>query len=101
MAFELIIEEHVYEDVLKVAEYYDDKVQGLGERFEETLNASLELLSRHPFFAVRYDAIRCYHLPFFPYTVHYHVDEAGRRVIVLAVLHRHKNPDENWLWDKN
>jgi hypothetical protein len=81
------------EDTEQAFHYYEQQQSGLGKQFTAQLQLSLNAIKRNPFFAsVRYDDIRCARVKKFPYLVHYHIDEAGALVTIIAVYSTHREP---------
>jgi toxin ParE1/3/4 len=81
-------------DIACIYGWYEAHQAGLGERFLANVDAVVEVLKRFP---TAYRAIRHGRratLKSFPYSVLYIID--GDSVVVLAVIHSHRNPKE-WL----
>ena len=95
MAFTLVIDPRGIRDVQEAIDYYDEQQAGLGERFEATLNKHLLILQKNPLFRIRYDKVRCLPVGKFPYMVHFTVDETEQFVVIRAVLHTSRDPN-NW-----
>jgi len=82
-------------DIEQAIGYYEDLQEGLGEKFNDSLQVTLNAIRRNALFAsVRYDDIRCAQIKKFPYMVHYHVDNE-QAVTVVAVYSSYKQP----LWE--
>jgi hypothetical protein len=95
MTFNLVINKQVYKD-LDIAIEYHSLAKGLNvlNTFEDAINS----LKINPFFAVRYNNIRC--LPIgqkLPYMLHFTIDEKTKTVYVHALINTSKDPDTNWL----
>ena len=81
------------EDIEQAFNYYEQRQNGLGERFTTQLQLTLNAIKRNPFFAsVRYDNIRCARIKKFPYLVHYHVHEADKLITIIAVYSTYREP---------
>jgi len=91
--YEVIILDGALEDVQEAVDYYESRLEGLGERFEAELNDFFLTLETNPYFEYRYDEVRCVPLKRFPFMVHFIVDRQKREVIVHAVFHTSLNPD--------
>ena len=80
-------------DVESAFTWYEGQRPGLGSQFLAELSATFERVLDGPFMyeelraGVRHAALRR-----FPYAVFFLVD--GERIVVLAVLHTHRNPSE-------
>ena len=86
MAFELIVDPRALQDIQTAIDYYDDKQEGLGKRFDIELDEYLLLLEVNPYFQIRYDHIHCLPLRTFPYMIHFEIDNKKLVVTVVAVL---------------
>jgi len=63
--------------------------------FYKEVKEYVDSLKTNPFYAVKYDEIRCLPLKIFPYTIHFSVYEDDKTIIVRAVFQtsqRPKNP---------
>lgn len=92
-SFTFIFSPVAIENVEQAVDYYEKKQTGLGNRFAEQLQLTLNTVKRNPFFAtVRYDDIRCARIKNFPYMVHYHINEDELLVIIIAVYSTYREP---------
>ena len=81
------------EDIEQAFNYYEQRQNGLGERFTTQLQLTLNAIKRNPFFAsVRYDNIRCARIKKFLYLVHYYVHEADKLITIIAVYSTYREP---------
>ena len=81
------------DDIEQATTYYEGVQFGLGKRFADQLQITLNAINRNPFFAsVRYDDIRCAQIKKFPYLVHYHILENELIITVIAVYATHREP---------
>jgi hypothetical protein len=95
MTFKLDINIRVYNDLDEAIEYHSTaKAKNVLTAFEDAIN----LLKTNPFFAVRYNNIRC--LPIgnkLPYMIHFNINENTKTVHIHALINTDKDPDTNWL----
>lgn len=79
-------------DISEAARRYDRERPELGERFLGELGEFLDRIAASPtrFPLVEEDVRRCA-LGRFPYGIYFSIEESG--VVVMAVLHRRRNPD--------
>lgn len=79
------------EELIQAAEYYESRVEGLGERFLDGIDVAITDISsspeRWPFFLQN---TRKRQMNRFPYTIVYLVDST--RIYVLAVMHQRRRP---------
>ncbi len=84
------------QDIQEAAIWYNSKQKGLGERFTETVRDKVRYICQNPEIAsVRYDDTRMVALDIFPFMLHYTVDNKQKAVIISAVFHTSRNPN-NW-----
>jgi len=85
-------------DVIEIAEWYDSRSEGLGDRFVEEFLTVLDKLAINPFLHCRRDKrknIRWRYLKRFPYRVVFEVIEPDKMVVVATVLHAARH-DREW-----
>lgn len=93
--FVVIFSPIALDDSEQAATYYETIQPGLGKRFLNQLQLTLNAIKRNPFFAsTRYDDIRCARIKKFPYLVHYHINKKEAIVSILAVYSTHQEPFE-------
>jgi len=68
----------------------------LGKRFLTAVKQRFTVIKRNPFFAVKYDQVRCFKVDKFPCLIHYKVEEGPRQVTVVGVLNTSLDPDTHW-----
>ena len=73
--------------------YYDEQLEGLGKRFTYQVKSSINKLSTHPYFQVRYKNIRCAPVSKFPFLIHFSVNDAKKAIEIFAIIHTAKNPE--------
>lgn len=84
-------------DIQDAVYYYESLSPGLGRKFFEEVDTFMQVLTKSPFYQVRYDNVRCLPLKKFPYIIHFRVDEVQRLVRVEAIINCHQNPGTSWL----
>ena len=96
MAFEIIYNPEVQNDIQSAVDWYNKQQAGLGKRFlsatKKHLN-SLKDTANH--YAIRYDDIHCMPIKKFPYMAHYRIDKNNNSVKVEAVFHTSRD-SERW-----
>lgn len=95
--YKIRVEERALLDIQQAFDYYEEQQEGLGIRFNQSVFHSFDVLSRNPFYQVRYDSFRCLPVKKFPYMIHFEVDEVNAAVIVYAIINTHLDPEKNWL----
>ena len=91
MSFQLKTQVEASNDINEIAIWYDEKLDGLGDRFELDLKSALGLLKKIPkSFQVRHAPYRQIHLESFPCSVVYEIED--NLVIVVAVVAQKDDP---------
>lgn len=82
-------------DVRNAASWYDRQQPGLGRRFTHAIRSKLILIGENPYlYAVRYRKTRTALLRYFPFMIHFNINEQQRAVVVLGVWHTSQDPDK-------
>ena len=72
-------------------EWYEAQRAGLGEEFDNAINAVLALIEKSPLrFSVVYKDVRRAIVPVFPFRIFYAVEED--RILVTSVFHTSRDP---------
>ena len=95
MAFRILIDEDVRTDIQESIDWYNEQKHGLGKQFYTQVKATINRLKSNPFFQIRYDDVRCLPTKRFPFMIHFTVDESSNKVVIRAVFHTSRDP-ENW-----
>lgn len=79
------------------SKYYNSKSKGLGIKFYKEAKKTVNILTKSPYFQVRYDNIRCLPFKTFPYMIHFELDEKKYIIYIHAIICTLKDPDTQWL----
>ena len=91
MSLPVIIRPDAQVDLLNARDWYDRQRPGLGDVFEEAVEAFLDLIKVLPqLYAVTLRDVRQGKVKKFPYVVYYRV--LANHIEVIAVLHGGRNP---------
>jgi len=75
-------------DIADAKKWYYDQLAGLEKRFAEDVKIAIIRLKINPFVhAIRYKKVRVAHPDIFPYSIHYYIDEAQKRIVVIGITH--------------
>jgi plasmid stabilization system protein ParE len=84
--------DEVRRDIITAKAWYAEQQEGLDERFSAAVkDALLSILKMPSAYAVRYRNVRIAHTKFFPYNIHFYIDEAKAQVVVIGVVHRKRS----------
>ena len=93
--FSFYYHQHAKIDFLDSKNWYENKVLGLGDRFEDELKNKLNWIIENPYMYQKvYRSLRAATLQVFPYSIYYEVGKNSSKILVLAILH-HKRSKQN------
>jgi len=79
-------------EVIAAADWYEERVRGLGSDFLDEIDAAISRISDSPeTFGIVIGRVRQHLLHRFPFGVAYRVEPD--RIFILAVTHLHRDPD--------
>lgn len=92
MRFKVVIEPRALADIQDGIDYYEEQLEGLGERFSTTVDHYLKSISLNPHYQVRYEDYRAIPTGKFPYLIVYYLNEEQETAYVMAVFHTSQDP---------
>jgi toxin ParE1/3/4 len=98
MNWQVVTRPDAENDVIEIAAWYDNRSEGLGDRFIDEFLTVLDELAINPLLHCRRDRrknIRWRYPRSFPYRVIYEIVEREKIVVVAAVLHAAMH-DREW-----
>lgn len=91
MSLPLVYGRRVGRDLADAFAYYEEQLEGLGERFLGAVNSAFDAVERYPEMFTRvHGDVRRTLVSQFPYAVFYRVEP--KRVVVFRVLHTARDP---------
>ncbi|MBW1656382.1 type II toxin-antitoxin system RelE/ParE family toxin [Flavobacterium quisquiliarum] len=94
MIFNVVIEPRAILDIQEAIDYYESKRIGLGEHFYEIVDEYLVILSKNPFFEIRYKDYRALPIRKFPFIIFYFIDEKIKTVYIMSVFNTSLSPSK-------
>ena len=92
MTYRLIIKPYAERDLEEAYVWYNEKQEGLGNRFLEQVERSLQFVEINPQqYQFRYKEVRMTKVNRFPFCLHYTIEEDA--IFVHAVLSTSRNPE--------
>ncbi len=86
-----------FRDIVEAPKYYENQKKGLGLRFRASVKGKLLLIRESPLiYALKYGDVRFALVDFFPYSIHFNVDQQESVIQVHAVLCRYRDPVKFW-----
>lgn len=95
--YKVKINEAAIIDIKKAVKYYETKSIKVSKFFANQVRKSIYIITKNPFFEIRYDNIRCLPLKRFPYMIHFSINEKIKLVEIFGVIHTSLNPDNHWI----
>ena len=91
--YKIIIHKDALQDIQAATDWYNEKFQGLGSRFQKQVKKQINSLKKEPTaFSIRYADVRCMLIKKFPFLVHFTVNTKSHIVEVFAIIHTSRNP---------
>ena len=94
MIFEVVIEPRAILDIQDAVDYYESKQNGLGEHFYQVIDDHIEILTKNPFFQIRYKDYHGFPMKKFPFIIFYFIDEKLKTIYILSVFNTALNPSK-------
>lgn len=95
MKFQIVNAKKVESDLLDIIEYYKDINPKLVKEFISRMKEASSYILNAPFsFQIKYKNVRTLLLKQFPYHIHYLIDEKRNQIVILAVIHSYRNPQD-------
>ena len=92
MKYKIKIEPEALIDIQDSINWYNEQQKDLGKRFYKEVQEYFNSLKTNPFYAIKYDNIRCLPLKVFPYTIHFSINENDKIIIIRAVFQTSQDP---------
>lgn len=94
MNYSFVINPFVKKDISNATSYYKKINKNLAYQFLVRVREGKKLINETPLgFQIKYKNVRTLLLNQFPYHIHYIVNESKMQIIILAIIHAYKNPN--------
>ncbi len=90
MIYKIVIEPRAILEIQDAVDYYDFKQKGLGEYFYQTLEEHIQVLSKTPFFQIKYKDYSSFPIKKFPFLILYFIE--ADTVYIISVFNTSLNP---------
>ncbi len=95
MIYKIVNRPLVTSDILNAVDFYKEINPKLAHQFLLRIKEAIDYIEKSPFsFQIKYNQVRTVLLKQFPYQIHYLVDEERNTVVILAIIHSYRNPDD-------
>jgi plasmid stabilization system protein ParE len=91
--FDVIISSRAQKEITTSWEWYEDRRQGLGDRFLKEVLAKVKIIEDSPErFPIRYKNYRETPIAIFPYLIIYRINKRMKSVYIISIFHTSLNP---------
>ena len=67
--------------------------KGLEKLFADDVKKCISRLQKNPYhYEVKYKQVRTALCTIFPYAIHFYIDEAAQQLVIIAIVHQHRDP---------
>lgn len=95
MSYSFVNRPAVTTDITNATDYYKNINPELAKQFLFRVREAKAYIARSPLgFQVKYNQVRTLLLRQFPYHIHYLIDEPKKVIVILAIIHAYKNPND-------
>ena len=95
MDYKILHKPAVETDIAAALDYYSKMNLKLSRQFMFRFEEAIINITRLPLgFQIKYKEVRTLLLKQFPYHIHYLIDDNKQRIIILAIIHAYKNPND-------
>jgi plasmid stabilization system protein ParE len=92
-----IISTRAQKEIAVSWEWYEERQQGLGDRFVKEIVARLRDIEKNPDkYPTRYKSYKEASLPIFPFILIYRVAKGKKTIRLLSVFHTSRNPKKKY-----
>jgi len=100
MPYRLTYFKEAKNDISEAKIWYHSQQKGLEKRFAEDIKKAVVRLKLNPYaHTIRYKKNRVAHPDVFPYSIHFYVDEAYKRIVIIGIVHNSR--DFNFLKNRD
>ena len=97
MDFDVKISSKAYKEYYNAYEWYEKKLAGLGDRFEDSLARQIGFISRNPLiYASKKLDTREAKIEDFPYLVVYKIIRAEKVILITSIFHTSRSPRKKY-----
>lgn len=91
--FLTIISSKAQKEIAASWTWYEERQQGLGDKFAQAVTDVATAIERHPErYPQRYKTYREANIPLFPYLIIYRINRRKKSVRIVSVFHTARNP---------
>jgi len=95
--YSAILSRRAQKEIIKAWEWYEDRQQGLGDRFLKELKSRIHLIEQYPErYPSRYKSYKETLVPVFPFLIIYRLNKKKKSVRIVSIFHTSLNPKKKY-----
>ncbi len=97
LSFSAILSSRAQKEIAQSWEWYEERQQGLGDRFVNEVSHRIVLIEQNPErYPTRYKFYKETPVPVFPFLIIYRINKKQRSIRVVSVFHTSLNPKRKY-----
>lgn len=97
MGYRVVFHPIAEKEYQEAYQWYEEQLQGLGDRFEETIEVKLGLIISKPLlFPKRRGSFREAKIEVFPYQIVFKIYEKEKTLFIASIYHTSRNPKKKY-----
>jgi hypothetical protein len=93
MEYALLLKDKAVAEIKLAYDWYEEQMDGLGERFLNIVKQNSELILSNPNrFKTTYKNFKEIYLREFPFVIIYFIDQTNAKIVIISVFHCSRNP---------
>lgn len=97
MGFAIQLSAKAYKEYYKAYEWYEERLPGLGDRFEDALERQIDLIANNPLiYANKKVGTRESNVEDFPYLIVYKIIPDKKLILITSIFHTSRNPKRKY-----
>ena len=95
--YNLIFSSRAQKEVTESWNWYEDRQQGLGDRFLKELTECIHIIEQTPTrYPTRFKSYKETPVPVFPFLIIYRIQERKKLIRIVSVFHTFRNPKKKY-----
>ena len=97
MKYSLILRDKAVEEIKEAYKWYDEQLNGLGDRFLNSIKKNTDLILNNPIiFKTTYKSFKEVFIKEFPFVIVYYIDKINLNIVIISVFYCSRNPKKKY-----
>lgn len=97
MKYSLILRDKAVEEIKEAYKWYDEQLNGLGDRFLNSIEKNTDLILNNPIiFKTTYKSFKEVFIKEFPFVIVYYIDKINLNIVIISVFHCSRSPKKKY-----